>query len=431
MNLKWQRKLSKWWLILRLRRFPSRSEVDIFLAFKVRQGMSQTRFIGVTGSAGKSTTSALLLFLLSARFPTAASLLHNNTKDIAQRLIEVQPGDQYVVVEMSGHEPGALLRGCQLVQPDTAIVTTVSADHYRNFRSLDLTAREKSTLVSSVKRSGKVFLNLDDPRVAAMANATEASVSTFGTGSGADYQAIDPHINDQGNLTFICAHAEHQAVFEIALPAMHFVTAALAAIACAHQAGIALSCLAERARLFTGLKERCSLHSLSHDRQLICDTAKAPYATLEQAFSVLSVFTTAPRKTLVLGAFSDYPGAFSPKLRKVVNMAFNYADRIFLLKPAHIPSELPQPGPGQSLDFVDSLKEIRELLEGDILPGEVIMLKAAPVSELVGLLELYGEVVPSQAQRQFDTAFASLDARWAACSAQMASSLVRLAPPVP
>ncbi|WP_022961414.1 Mur ligase family protein [Halopseudomonas pelagia] len=424
--MKIKRVLTKWLFMLKHGRRPARTEIDLVLAADNRKKLIATHIIGVTGSAGKSSTSALLFFLLGSRYRTAGSILHNALKDIAQRLIEVTSEDQYLVVEMSGHEPGALASGCALVQPCMAIITSVSSDHFANFRSLEATAQEKSVLASAVSASGMVFLNLDDPLVASMAGATQAQVMTFGLAEKADYRALNPLVDPQGRLNFTCAHADQRVEFDIGLPALHFVSAALAAIACAHQAGISLSELAERARLFHGLQGRCSVHPITHQRQLICDTVKAPYPTLELAFGVLNAFQTAPRKTIVLGNMSDYAGAFSPKLRKAVKIALAYADRVLVFRPPHEITRLIETyGPSRVI-VLDSLEMLREELEADILEGEVVLLKASSVNRLDALVNTY-TTEHGESDAQTDHCASVLTA-WAQCCADMEGGLVRLIP---
>lgn len=424
--MKIKRLLVKWFFMLRQKRRPSRIEVDLILATRTRKSLTNSHFIGVTGSAGKSSASALLFFLLGARYQVAGSLLHNALKDIAQRLVEVKSDDRYVVVEMSGHEPGALASGCALVKPSVAIITSVSSDHFANFRSLEATAREKSVLANSVASSGTVFLNLDDPLVADMATATQARVVTFGLAEAADYRAVNPLVDSQGRLTFICAYLDERVEFELTMPALHFVSAALAAIGCAHQAGITLETLAERARHFTALHGRCSLHRVTHRRQIICDTVKAPYPTLELAFGILSAFQLAPRRTIVLGNFSDYAGAFSPKLRKAVKIALEHADRIFLFKPPHDASRLIDTYGADRVGVVDSLDMLRDILEADILEGEIILLKASSVNRLDALVETYAS--PSNITEAAVTDIDVLQAEWERCRKHMEHGLVRMMP---
>lgn len=412
--------------LLKHRRRPTRTEMDLILASSNRRKLIGTRFIGVTGSAGKSSTSALLVFLLAARYQTAGSILQNALKDIARRLIDVRPDDQYVVVEMSGHEPGALAGGCALVQPSMAIVTSVSSDHFSNFRSLEATATEKSVLASAVDSSGVVFLNSDDPLVASMSGVAQARVLTFGVAEKADYRALNPTVDAEGCLRFICAHADQRVEFTIALPALHFVSASLASIACAHQAGIPLPELAERASLFQGLQGRCSVHPISHERLLICDTVKAPYPTLALAFGVLSAFNTAPRRTVVLGNFSDYAGAFSPKLRKAVKAALEYADRVVLYRPPHDVTRLIDTHGASHVLVVDSLDTLKDLLDADVLDGEVVLLKASSVNRLDGLLEMYAAHHSVQERGFSESGRVMTD--WARCCADMNDRLIRLKP---
>ena len=60
----------------------------------------------------------------------------------------------------------------------------IGSDHYKNYRSLEATARAKGQLVELLPSTGMAILNADDPHVLAMASRTSARVVTFGTCSG-------------------------------------------------------------------------------------------------------------------------------------------------------------------------------------------------------------------------------------------------------
>ena len=275
---------------LRNGRKPSREELDFWLGRRARDQLETVRFVGITGSGGKSTCASLLQHLLCLDYAVAGSLLENTTRVLAQRLRNISQHDQFAVMEMSGHKPGVLEESCDLIRPHMGIVISVSQDHYSNFRGIENTIKEKTTLVRRVAADGCVLLNADDPAVTGMAASAQARVMTFGRLAGADYQAVDVQQSERGWLTFTCTHRSQSVQFALPVPAPHLLPSILGAIACAHQAGISLERLARQTASYQPLPGRCSLHSLEDGRTVICDTVKAPFGTLSLAFDLLNGF---------------------------------------------------------------------------------------------------------------------------------------------
>lgn len=368
------------------RRKPTREELDVWLGLRARDRLNSTRFIGVTGSAGKSTTTALLHHLLASRYRSAASLLQNTPRVLGRRIAEMSGRESFAVMEMSGHAPGILQQSCELVRPDMGIVISVSNDHYSNFRGAENTAREKSTLVRCTAPEGVVLLNAGDPAVAAMAGVARARVITFGRSANSDYVASDVVIDANGWLCFTCAHDFQEVSFRLPLPALHFLPSALAAIACANQCGIPLGTLAETVATFSPLPGRCSLHPLHDGRTLVCDTAKAPFSTLSLAFSVLEQFSASRPKRIVLGNVSDYAGAWGPKLRSVALQALTVADQLILHRPPTDISRLLSIHGTERVVAFNSIADIHAFLQSTARPDEVILLKSSSTNHLESLL---------------------------------------------
>jgi len=107
-----KRFLGKLQFILQQRRKPSREEMDYWLGARARKHLTNTRFIGVTGSAGKSTCTALLHHLLGEHYGTCASLFENTPRVHAKRICLISNQEQFALMEMSGHAMGVLEQSC-------------------------------------------------------------------------------------------------------------------------------------------------------------------------------------------------------------------------------------------------------------------------------------------------------------------------------
>lgn len=293
-------------------------------------------------------------------------------------MLTMKPVNQFGIFEVSGHEPGAIDAACQLLQPEIGVITIVSSEHVSTFRNLENTGREKSRLAANVPTNGLVFLNADDPRVLAMREQAKARVITFGTCEGCDYRATDIEISHDGRLRFQCLHGAEKHEFEFNLLGRHFICSALAGIAVAHQQGIGFADLAARGRTFQGAPGRCSVHSGKDGTVYVCDTVKAPFATVQLALDTLAIFTEASRKTVILGTISDTRRSQSVRYQGPVKKALDLADRVILFGTAANRSSLDESDWASGrVVRVEKIGALRDYLDADRIAGEMILLKGS------------------------------------------------------
>ena len=119
--------------------------------------------IGVTGTKGKTTTSALTHALLAAD-PTHRAILGGNIgRPLVERLPDLRPDDR-VVIELSELQLPTLSRGTTV-----AVFTNVTSDHLDRHGSLEAYRAVKRRFAEQVDPAGALVLNLDDPVVAGYA----------------------------------------------------------------------------------------------------------------------------------------------------------------------------------------------------------------------------------------------------------------------
>lgn len=194
--------------------------------------------IGVTGSVGKTSTKELIADVLAQRFTALRTPANLNT-DIGVPLALMQLGDEHqvAVLEMAMNDVGDIRRLARLAEPNIGIVTNVQPSHLERLGTIDRIAEAKSELVEELPRDGAAVLNIDDERVRAMAQRTNARVVTYGLSPDADVSGRDVRSRGLGGIDFTAQYDGRQLPARAALPGAHFVHAALAAIAVAIQLG--------------------------------------------------------------------------------------------------------------------------------------------------------------------------------------------------
>src|SRR5580704_12562215 len=241
------------------------------LAAAVRRHWGK-RVIGITGSAGKTTTKESIAVVLSTRFRVLKSQGNlNNGFGLPLQLLRLEPEDEAAVIEMGMSNAGEIAALAHIAVPNWGVVTNVGNAHAENFHdAIAGVARAKYELIASLPADGVAFLNCDDSYVSQFGRDFHGKTIYFGKGPCADLRA--DFIEERGvqGLHMRVHAAEQQANVQLRLLGQHNVANALAAIAVGLEAGIPLeSCAAALATLEPGDKRGQTL--VLHEATVIND----------------------------------------------------------------------------------------------------------------------------------------------------------------
>ncbi len=120
--------------------------------------------VGITGSAGKTTTKELVYSVLSQKFKTQKTFSnHNNEIGFCQTVLSMNEDTEALIVEMGMRGLGEIELISKYLQPDFAIITNCGSAHVGRLGSLDNIAIAKCEIVSGLKNNG-TFIGLDQER---------------------------------------------------------------------------------------------------------------------------------------------------------------------------------------------------------------------------------------------------------------------------
>ncbi|HIW96548.1 MAG TPA: UDP-N-acetylmuramoyl-tripeptide--D-alanyl-D-alanine ligase [Candidatus Corynebacterium gallistercoris] len=218
----------------------------------VEQGLT---VVGVTGSAGKTSTKDLIGTVLSTAGPTVAPPgSFNNEIGLPYTALRANSDTRFLVSEMSARGIGHIRHLTEVTPPQIGVVLNVGSAHMGEFGSRDAIAQAKGELVEALDEGGVAILNADDEHVAAMAQRTSARVVTFSVGGDADYQAREVELDRMARATFTLVHPHGDPVtLRLQVFGAHQVSNALAAAAVAMEVGI------DPAQVTTALSEHRAL----------------------------------------------------------------------------------------------------------------------------------------------------------------------------
>lgn len=348
-------------------------------AIRRRIALSHVTFIGVTGSCGKSTSIALSEAILASAGECRIGVGPLRTQ-VAQTILGLGKSTKFCLQELHASFPGVIAESLWLLQPQIGIVTIIGSDHYKSYRSLDAIAREKGLLVESLPANGVAILNIDSPQVLDMAKRTCARVMTFGLSPQAEVRAFDVSSRWPDRLSMQVTYQGETVRVETRLVGEHWTVAVLAAIASGLACDIDLKSCARAVATVEPVFGRCSVHLRPDGAAYVLDSYKASYWTIAEGLALVRN-ASAPRKTVVMGSISDYPGAMSSRYRRVARDALAVADRVVFIGPrsGHI-DKLRTGAVRERLFGFQTNYQASAFLAGDAMPGELIYVKG-PIAE--------------------------------------------------
>jgi UDP-N-acetylmuramoyl-tripeptide--D-alanyl-D-alanine ligase len=352
-------------------------EVSYRRAARHRAGLDHVVFVGVTGSAGKTTTKDLVAAVLARRYAGSKSPgTHNAGHWVSRTVLGVRRDDGFCVLELGASGPGTLDAPVTLVRPDIAVITNVGGDHRKTFRTLEATATEKGKLVAAVPSDGLAVLNADDPRVLAMAGSCRGRVLTYGLTPDASIHAESVTSSWPDRLRFVAIHGEQRVEVHTRFCGVHWTHACLAAIAVGAGFGIPLADAAAAIADVEPWPGRLSPVEAA-GVTFIRDEAKASLWSIGPSLEFLRS-ARAPRKVAVIGTISDYGGRASAVYAAVARQALEVADEVLFVGPQALRCSGARTHPrGAGLHAFLTAREAHEYLRNTLLPGDLVLLKGS------------------------------------------------------
>lgn len=137
--------------------------------------------VGVTGSAGKTSTKDLTAAALRRRMVVRESPgSFNNESGLPLTLLGADPTTEVIVAEMGARFEGNIRHLCEIARPNVGVVTHVGLAHAEHLEGPDGIARVKGELVDALPASGLAVLNADDEATPALTARVRAHVLTVG-----------------------------------------------------------------------------------------------------------------------------------------------------------------------------------------------------------------------------------------------------------
>ena len=187
------------------------------------------RVIGVTGSAGKTTTKEAVAQVLGAKFKVLKSAGNlNNAFGLPLQLLKLEQEHEVAVIEMGMNHAGEIAALAKIAKPDWAVVSNVGPVHLEFFPDgIEGIARAKYELIEALPKDGVAVLNFDDPHVVLFGKGMGDRAVFYGTGGGAEVRAVHVAEMKVGGVMFTVEAKGERASVRLKMLGRHNVPNAL------------------------------------------------------------------------------------------------------------------------------------------------------------------------------------------------------------
>jgi UDP-N-acetylmuramate: L-alanyl-gamma-D-glutamyl-meso-diaminopimelate ligase len=287
--------------------------------------------IVVTGTHGKSTTTALIASLLLGHGKEPSYFVGGIAKGLPQSLAVGKGG--FSVVEGDEYDSAffAKVPKFSFYTPDTAVVNAIEYDHADIYPNVEAIENEFSNLVASVPASGRAICCIDFPRVknlvAKWRAASKCKVITFGKDPESDYRIVARDAVDMSQKVTVEGPGLPRTTFFIPMVGEYNARNALAGLIVSECVGLDRSKTLELLGTFERVKRRQEVRAKKGGIVLIEDFAHHPTAAQQTVDAVREAFPAAK-------IWAVFEPRSNTSRRKVFQddyiRAFEKADRVVL-----------------------------------------------------------------------------------------------------
>jgi UDP-N-acetylmuramoyl-tripeptide--D-alanyl-D-alanine ligase len=358
---------------------------------RASRARSKAKFIGVTGSVGKTGTKEALKLALSKEGETHASAAsYNNHWGVPLSLARCPESARFAVLEMGMNHAGEIAPLTELVRPHVAIITTIEPVHLEFFPSVEAIADAKAEIFQGIEPGGAAVINRDNPHFARLEKqAKDANVGrivSFGENAKADARLVKFALQADSS-TAQARILGHDVTYKLGAPGRHVVQNSLAVLAAAALAGADLAmsavALAELAPP-TGRGARQTLEVPGGQALLIDESYNANPASMRAAIALLGQAPIGPRgrRIAVLGEMLEL-GAQGVELHSglAAPIADHSVDLVFCAGPLYrgLWEALPS---GRKGGYADTSASLEAQVLGAVRAGDAVMIKGSLGSKM-------------------------------------------------
>ncbi|MCY1740492.1 UDP-N-acetylmuramoyl-tripeptide--D-alanyl-D-alanine ligase [Ensifer sp. SL37] len=336
------------------------------------------KVLAVTGSAGKTTTVAMLRHAL-VPWGGAEQTRHNANlpHGVAWNLASMGWTVPHIVLELA---IGRMGQSARMARPDIAVFTNVLPAHLGEHSSIADIARTKSAIFSGMLPGGIAVLNRDMSAwriVYEAARARGLRVLHYGSSDECEFRLVDYSARKREVTALV--HSE-KFTYELGAGGSHMALNSLAVLAALYGLGYAVAPALEQLRSFSALEGRGTEHVIhvgGKQLTIVDDAYNANPGSMAAAIHYLGERKNAGRKVAVLGEMAELGPGTKEYHNALATLVEQYAiDKVYVVG-QHYEGFWPLISASRQGCWAHSLDELKSVLLSDLTDGDMLLFKGS------------------------------------------------------
>ncbi len=355
------------------------------LGAAARDRLDGAAVIGITGSAGKTSTKDLTAAALAPSFAVHSSAASfNNEIGLPVTLLDTPAGTEAVVLEMGARFAGNITELCKIARPSIGIVTQIGLAHAEHLGGPDGIARVKGELLEALPADGLAVLSADCPYADVLRARTDARVLTAGLHPDADVRASDVQLDADLRASFrLDSPWGSAAGVRLAVRGGYQVANATQAATVALRLGVPIDAVVAALATAGTAAWRMELVTSDAGVQVLNDAYNASPGSMRAALEAFASLPVRGRRIAVLGEMREL-GSIAATEHARVGELVAASGVVTLVTVGPGTDELAAAAEEQGVEVhgVDDRDAAVTMLRTLVEPGDAVLVKA---SRLVGL----------------------------------------------
>jgi UDP-N-acetylmuramate: L-alanyl-gamma-D-glutamyl-meso-diaminopimelate ligase len=237
--------------------------------------------IVVTGTHGKTTTTALVTWLFREAGCDPSFLIGGIARDLGQGAAFCD--SSYFIIEGDEYDTAFFDKRSKFLHylPGSVIINNIEFDHADIFSGLDEIKLSFRRLVNIVPSAGFIFINADDANCAEVVTKSLTRIFTVGFNPNATHQITEVRYSGAGSEFAMVGHQ-----LRLSLTGEFNVRNAAMAVAVALAHGLPVEAIQKALACFTGIARRQELRGEANGIKVIDDFGHHPTAIRETLFAL-------------------------------------------------------------------------------------------------------------------------------------------------
>jgi UDP-N-acetylmuramoyl-tripeptide--D-alanyl-D-alanine ligase len=291
-----------------------------------------TKIIGITGSAGKTSTKEMVAMLLSTKYKVNRTIANqNNHIGVPLTIFSTNEKHDVLVAELGTNHFGEIEYTANIALPDYAMITNIGESHLEFFINKRRILKEKIALFkATAKMNGTLFINDDDKMLKQEAGNYENRV-TYGFNSHSAVRGKMIGYLDDGRPEIEITYKKNKLQVDIPLYGEANAKNFLAASAVAFTLGLSVKEISEGMKKLNKVEKRLNVKR-KKNFLIIDDTYNANPSSMREAMNLAGKITIHKRKIALLGDMFEL-GEKAPLMHRELVSAIrsNKFDSVYLI----------------------------------------------------------------------------------------------------